>query len=508
MDQSHPPATILTIDDERVIRDSFRCHLEDLDFQVVEAANGRHGLEVFREEGPDLVLVDLRMPEMSGLDFLKQVKQESPDTPIIVISGTGMIRDVVDALRLGAWDYLTKPVEDLSVLTHAVEQALDRARLKQENLAYQKHLENEVARRTGELETALKSARESRNQLDAILKSVSDGLFVTDMDRHIIAFNRAAQHLLQVDFNQVFGRPISQVLTDSILLESIDQALAHRQSIPRDWILERPEWPSPHTLQVTSFLALAEDGNPIGVISLLRDVTRERESDRMKNEFISTAAHELNTPLTSILGYSELLLRQEEMGEIDPDQQREFLEYIFQKTEHLSQLVDELLDLSRIQNGQNIRLHPEPGDIQELLQKVVTHYRGVSVSHTLELETAAPPRKLAFDQGKLHQVLDNILNNAIKYSPAGGTIKIQGALIDNNYQIHITDQGIGMSTTEMERMFDNFFRADVSNTAVGGLGLGMAIVKTIVEAHKGRVWVESALGLGTTVFLSFPLSGS
>ncbi|MCP5105789.1 MAG: response regulator [bacterium] len=158
-------AVVLTIDDEDTIRKSFRNFMEDCDYRVLEASDGRIGLEIFRREAPDLILVDLRMPEMDGLEVLEKVTRESPDTPIIVVSGTGLIGDAVEALHLGAWDYLLKPVEDLSMLLHAVEKALERARLLKENWQYKEHLEDMVRMRTEQLETANKELIETRMQV-------------------------------------------------------------------------------------------------------------------------------------------------------------------------------------------------------------------------------------------------------------------------------------------------------------------------------------------------------
>lgn len=147
----HVPQRILVIEDEKAIRDSFRNFLEDNDYDVLEAENGRIGLALLARERPDLILVDLRMPEVDGLEVLERVQKDFPDTPIIVVSGTGVIADVVEAMRLGAWDYLIKPIEDLSVLRYAIEKSLERARLILENREYQKRLEE----RTLELEKAL-----------------------------------------------------------------------------------------------------------------------------------------------------------------------------------------------------------------------------------------------------------------------------------------------------------------------------------------------------------------
>ena len=156
---------ILTIDDEENIRDSFRLFLEDFDYEVLEAGNGREGLEILARENPDVVLCDLRMPEMDGLEVLQTIKETSPDTPIIVISGTGVIGDAIEAIHRGAWNYLLKPIQDMSVLLHAINQALERSRLIIENRAYQEHLEEEVTKRTEALQKAVKDLNQSHLRL-------------------------------------------------------------------------------------------------------------------------------------------------------------------------------------------------------------------------------------------------------------------------------------------------------------------------------------------------------
>ncbi len=156
---------ILTIDDEENIRDSFRMFLEDYDYQILEAKNGREGLEVFNREKPDLVICDLRMPEIDGLEVIEKIKNSSPDTPIIVVSGTGIIGDAIEAINRGAWNYLLKPIHDMSVLLHAINQATERSRLIIENRTYQEHLEEEVTKRTQALQKAVKDLNYSHRKL-------------------------------------------------------------------------------------------------------------------------------------------------------------------------------------------------------------------------------------------------------------------------------------------------------------------------------------------------------
>lgn len=233
-----------------------------------------------------------------------------------------------------------------------------------------------------------------------------------------------------------------------------------------------------------------------------------RTNNRIMNDFISTAAHELRTPLCSMLGYSEILLHPEMVGgDLGPERQREFLEEIHERTEALTRIVDELLDIARIESGRPIPLLRSPQNLKKILAPKLERYRTHHPSHHFELvlpeeELPAVPA----DAHKITQVLENLLSNAVKFSPAGGTIRVTAEKVDNALQIAVADQGIGMTPEECAQAFEKFYRADASDTAVPGLGLGMNITRGIVEAHGGRIWLESEAGCGTTVTLSLPLA--
>ncbi|MEE4252827.1 MAG: response regulator, partial [Desulfuromusa sp.] len=196
--------TILTIDDEENIRDSFRMFLEDYDYRIIEAKNGREGLEIFAQEAPDLVLCDLRMPEVDGLEVIEKIKKESPDTPIIVVSGTGIIGDAIEAIRCGAWNYLLKPIQDMPVLLHAINQALERSRLILENRAYQEHLEEEVTKRTQALQKAVKDLNQSNTKLKnseqkyrVIFDNLQDVYLEMRLDGKITEISPSISHISQ-----------------------------------------------------------------------------------------------------------------------------------------------------------------------------------------------------------------------------------------------------------------------------------------------------------------------
>jgi PAS domain S-box-containing protein len=228
------------------------------------------------------------------------------------------------------------------------------------------------------------------------------------------------------------------------------------------------------------------------------------KSDQLKSEFISTAAHELRTPVSSIMGFAELLLDQTMTGSLRAEQKQDFLNVILENCERLDKIVDDILDVSRIEDGRSIPLDRKPTSIATLLTKVVNRFR-LNATHQLELEIKpGTPDAVMLDVHRISQVLDNLLSNAIKYSSNGSTVSIIAEGDDRHCQVVVADQGIGMTQQQIAHIFDKFYRADASNTAVKGLGLGMSIVKQIIADHGGAIWVQSSPGAGCRVYFTLP----
>jgi signal transduction histidine kinase len=227
------------------------------------------------------------------------------------------------------------------------------------------------------------------------------------------------------------------------------------------------------------------------------------ESDRMKTEFIKTVAHEFRTPLTSIQGFSELLLADDQLSQ---KEQRESLRYIHERTIALSSLVTDVLDITRIEAGRGLSLNISACTLMEIFRQVEPFLKTQASLHRLEVNLAEETTLVNVDKGKMEQVLENLLSNAFKFSSEGSLVQIRGEFIEDGCRISITDEGIGMTPEHAEKIFDKFFRVNASDTAVEGIGLGMSIVRQIVEAHGGKIWVESDLGKGTTVSFTFPLA--
>jgi len=355
-----------------------------------------------------------------------------------------------------------------------------------------------------EIKRSLEEAEDSRDKIDNILRSISSGLVVTDTANRVILMNEKAETFLGVSFAALRGLPLGRLEDCASFHPGLRDYLAAptAEGEITDFTLSEG---GPRIIAARSSLMRDPRGKTTGTVTILQDVTRERELDRLKSEFISTAAHELNTPLTSILGYAELLLNQEGFFNFDRTQQDEFLAEIYDKGEALARTIDDLLDISRIEAGKLIPLDLHPCDLGEIIEKTVRHLQLQAPRH--HISYTLPPEgqsTLSIDRHRMTQVLENLISNAVKYSPRGGTIRIEAERLGERYRVSVADEGLGMTPAQVERVFDKFYRVDASDTAVSGLGLGMSIVKQTIEGHEGSIRVESTLGIGTTVVFELP----
>jgi PAS domain S-box-containing protein len=379
----------------------------------------------------------------------------------------------------------------------------ERKEAEEKIKGYSKNLEHMVERRTEELNRALSDAETARDKIDGILKSVADGLIVTDIYNRIILMNRAAEDLLGVRLSEVIDRPIDFAIQDKTLRERIKAPLDKKES-GYQFDFELPLEGANHPRIMRARTSVIEDkhGEQTGIITIIHDVTYECEVDRMKTEFISTAAHELRSPLTSIQGFSEILLLR---GDISEEERKKFLSYINKQAVALAGIVSDLLDISRIESRRGFALTKVKCNVGDIIKHIVLYFQDISSKHKFEVSLSDGRADLFVDKEKMEQVLKNILSNATKYSLEGGLIRVIGEVSAEHYQVSIQDEGIGMNPEQVEKIFDKFYRVDASNMAIEGTGLGMSIVKYIVEAHGGKVFVESGLGKGTRVRFTIPI---
>ena len=252
------------------------------------------------------------------------------------------------------------------------------------------------------------------------------------------------------------------------------------------------------------------------ILLIIRDITKIKEAERalieigrLRGEFVSTAAHELRTPLSVVTGYAELMTDSEVSNQFSNEQKNDFLEEIKAKGFVLNQIVEDLLDLNKIDAGLKFGLQFETINPNSLLTKVFEHFRLHSNGHRFCLELSPfNDTEVECDGRRVSQVLENLLSNAIKYSPKGSLVTLTSAYQPERFDFSVVDNGIGMTPEQVEQVFEKFYRVDSSDTAVAGLGLGMSIVKQIIDSHNGSITIESAPGKGTCVKVQLPISRS
>ena len=340
-----------------------------------------------------------------------------------------------------------------------------------------------------------------------ILDSITNALVTIDLTGRITRLNRNATAILELNpdglnrpYEEVFPREVSGAVKELLKEASLQGFSMERMvTVKQANGLELPIAVSISPLRDEAFA-------PLGTIVVIRDMTASRELERlrkldqMKSEFVANVSHELKTPLTSIKAYTEALL---DMAQ--EEQVKSFLKVIDEESDRLLSLINDLLNVSRIQAGR-MKLHVSPTRPRTVVDEVLGVSRVQSDKHEVVVEAADGLPDMLLDKDKMKEVMINLLSNAIKYSPQGGAIHVRLAVEDNNLRIEIADPGIGIPKEHHGRLFQAFARVDSSATAeIPGTGLGLVIVKAIVELHGGRIWFESEPGHGTTFFLLIPI---
>jgi PAS domain S-box-containing protein len=351
-------------------------------------------------------------------------------------------------------------------------------------------------------------AMAEKKRLDAIIENSANGVMILSPDRRIEVMNRALSILSGWPANEATGEPCWKVLP-----------LEHPQGpdpcAPDSELADLPEGPPLYvegdlvrpggtrlTLGVTYTPLYDANNRLLNIIVNVVDITRFREAEQMKSTFISVISHELKTPVALIKGYAGTLRRPD--VEWDPETMDEGLGVIEEEADRLNSLIDNLLDASRIQAGV-FKLELGDVNLERLARRAVDGFRLQTAAHDFELDFPPDLPTVMADEARIRQVLDNLVSNAIKYSPDGGTIRI-GAWHDaQGVTVYIADQGIGIPLDDQGRLFESFYRVDSGlRRRTKGTGLGLYLSRTIVDAHVGSIWVRSEPGKGSTFFFTLP----
>jgi PAS domain S-box-containing protein len=338
-----------------------------------------------------------------------------------------------------------------------------------------------------------------REQSVAILANIADGIVAVDRDGRIVLWNAAAEEITGIPDAEALGRTTAQVLHRELESDGSAPGSARLVSLQRG---DEEVW-----LSLSEAVMRDPVGAVAGRIFAFRDISSERLIEQMKSDFVSTVSHELRTPLTSIYGFAETLLRQDvAFGE---PERRTFMEYIARESERLTSIVDALLNVARLDTG-DLQVTVAPTDVGAVVSDVFSTAQAANDdnghSFVLELEEDAALTAEA-DAEKLRQVLDQLIQNAVKFSPDGGTVTVAARKRGPDaVEVTVADEGIGIPSIEQQRIFSKFYRADSSNRASGGAGLGLFIAQGLVAAMGGRIWVDSTEGRGSSFTFELPVT--
>ena len=344
--------------------------------------------------------------------------------------------------------------------------------------------------------TAIEKARlyqetwERSQELETVLQGIGDGVLVADPQLQLLMMNGVAAHIFALEQSPQPGLPLAQILPGDPVLDLLEDTLQAGEEAIREIELEGHGRDKAHTYQALASPMIAEDGRAQGVVAVLRDITAQKELERMKSNFLSVVSHELKTPLHSIKGFVEIILMGK-TGAIN-ELQRDFLGTVKQQTDLLQRQINDLLEFSRLESGQ-VKLYVEEVALPTLVARVLDKLAPLAQEGELTLHNRLPADFPAVegDRLRLEQVLTNLVENGLKFTPAGGDVAVDGVDLGDQVQITVSDTGIGVLPTERDRVFDRFYQVDSSaERAYRGAGLGLTICKHIVAHHGGRIWLE------------------
>jgi PAS domain S-box-containing protein len=405
----------------------------------------------------------------------------------------------------------------------------NQAALVIENSRLLERLSERVVQSESDLAITNQHLRAEKNTLQTVLHSMTDGVVVTDTDGFIQLINPAAAALLPELNIEAIGRPLAEMLQSEWAPEGtqhifsgqteagVRQVLAARGEGRMAIQLIRGDVDAPHIIEAHSAPLRNEDGKPIGIVSVFADVTEQRGIEQAKSDFVSFVAHEMRSPLTSIAGFSSMLQRQEvtPASTQNAAQTRatraRFLGIIHSESERLTRLINNLLDVARIEAGRGIELHREPTNFSLLAAETIESQQSYSSRHQLVNSVPHSLPAVVADRDKVMQILINLISNALKYSP-GGTIELSAQVEGKFLKISVRDEGPGIPPDEQERLFQRFSRAPSRSVGTGqkakptGTGLGLFLTRYLVESHSGQIWVESEVGKGSTFHFTLPLA--
>jgi PAS domain S-box-containing protein len=487
-------------------------------FEMVSADSISSAIELLQKISPDVILLDLNLPDSQGLDSVFKIKSHVGDKPIVILTGIDDDLLGIKSIEAGAHDYLCKNNIDSNQLIRSINYAITRKHLEDVLQNEKTKLESMVEKRTEEL-------LQSISKLQSISDTAFDAIVLVDQNNRIVFWNKGAVRILGYSYEEAIGKDFNFFLsskdTTSNHHEPVNRSLITHDKFFSGIIMEFVAITREKTkLYLEASLSSLYLNNEMHIVSILRDITERKiyqESlekinrdlkiaTKHRDRFLSTISHELRTPLNSIIGFSDMLDKQY-FGPLN-EKQQEYVTHIKNSGNHLLALINDVLDIARIDQGK-ITLNIENIHIEEAIEEAVSLVLSTIEEKNIKTETTINPdiKYIQADKTRFRQILLNLFSNACKYSPENETVNIHVSKTETNKTfLSVTDRGIGINKEEYEKIFEEFYQTQYTKEkAIGGTGIGLALTKRLVELHNGEIGVSCSKENGTTFWIIIPV---
>lgn len=477
---------ILVVDDEKVIRNGCREVLTQEGYETILAEDGGLGLKMIEKAHFDVILLDLMMPGLSGFDVLSHVKALHPDTSIIVITGYATVENSIEAMKKGAFDFIPKPFSP-DQLRVVVSKAIEH---------------------TG----ALKDIANEKSRMRVLINLLANGVMVTDAEKKLVLANPAFMKIMGFKGDDIIGRPFTELVQQEQLRKMVELALSISESevteITEELKIKKSGEDKTDTYVVRCRPFRDRIGRNLGTITVLSDITYLKDINQRQSDFVSMVAHEIRSPMNSVM--AQLKVIQDGLaGDVTP-KQSELLGRASEKIDGLVSLSSELLNMAAREAGL-IALERTECDMTEVIKDQIDFHQPKAQAKGIQLKLEPLPDlpPVLANKQNMEEVLSNLITNAINYTPEKGEISVSARPGKQHLCISISDTGFGIAEEDLDRIFDRFYRVKNEKTRyIVGTGLGLPIVKSIVEAHDGMIQVESKPGYGSTFVVYLPFMTS
>jgi PAS domain S-box-containing protein len=476
---------LLALDESHILKLMERA-LRAVNYETAIAGDTKSLSRILQESTPALLMVGEKFDGHDGLDIVGELLERFPTLPFLIYTEKAKPDFVKKIFQLGVTGYLAPPLKTDDIVV-TVEGMLKHA------YRVGDWLRREVNRTTTSLKKRARISESERSRLETVINSIHDNVMILDQENRIILVNPAMCKSFGLDEKTSIGKSVIDVIDHPDLHAMLqgsgdnDPLQYHEISFPDGKV---------GSAQVTTI-------PDIGYAVTMQDITHLKEVDRIRNEVVHTVSHDLRSPLTSVIGYTELISRSGSLNET----QQGFLKRIQESVEHITTLINDLLELGSIEAGLDTRREWVQLDV--LLLYSLDMLQGQIKSKHLKVQSDISESlpALRANPVRLRQVLDNVVGNAIKYSNKNGEVKISINAEGDQVILHVADTGPGIPAQDQAHIFDKFYRGQNMDKQQGS-GLGLAIVKSIVDAHQGRIWVESTVGQGSSFFIVLPVNST